>query len=161
MSLAIASQKMPVLPRATSPVPHVFERAFDVEGVGLQGYTEPYVIMEKLATDFPEPLSTVFYTSAYAQRNNVQPTSEQVFQFPDGFTLETIVQRFQIVLRAASVPHVMTPATVGTGPEVVAFKYKPKYPADSYDYANIFLPLLYGALGLVVHQFQGRQIQKT
>ena len=150
-----------------SGVPDLFERVFGGQDFQLDAYTEPHVIMERLATDFPEPLTTRFYTSAYAERNNLQPTGkqdEQVFQFPDGFTLETIVQRFQTILRTASVPHQMAPESVVKGvvkgTEVVTFKYIPKYPVDSSDYANIFLPLLYGALGFVIREFQGKQVQE-
>ena len=159
MTSAIAPLGTPVLPRAASSVPPAFKRAFERERPGLLGYTEPYVIMEKLATDFPEPLSTRFYTSAYAQRNSLQPTSEQVFQFPDGFRLEHIVQRFRTILTAASVQHGMAPEAVDQMAELVAFKYKPRYVPTSPDFKNIFLPLLYGALGLIVQQYQGRLVQ--
>ncbi len=161
MTLAIASRRTQVLPGAMSSVPPAFEKAFGGEGVGLHGYAEPYVIMEKLATDFPDLLSTKLYTSAYAERNNLQPTSEEVFQFPDGFTLEAIVQRFRTILKVVSVPHVMTPETVKMGTEVVTFKYKSNYNVNSSDYKDVFLPLLYGALGLVVKEFQGRPLNET
>ena len=145
-----------------SGVPPVFEKALEgQDSLGLSGYTEPYVIMEKLATDFPDPLTTKIYTSAYAERNHLQPTSEEVYQFPDGVRLETIVQRFQIVLRDASVPYVRTPEIVEMGTEVVTFKYKPRYASTSPDFKNFFLPPLYGALGLVIQEFQGRSLNET
>lgn len=116
------------------------------------------VIMEYLATDYPEPLSTLLYTSDLAQRNEILPTSEKVFMFPDRFTLQDIVTASQRVLRAAGVQFVMEPENIDETIEQVRLEYKPKENPGSDYFYNIFIPLLYGALGTIIKQHEGVEV---
>ncbi len=119
---------------------------------------ESTVIMEYLATDFPEPLTTLLYTSGYAQKHEIVPTSEKVFMFPDRFTLQDIVTASQRTLRAASVPFVMEPKNIDETVEQVRFGYKPKEAPGSDYFYNIFMPLLYAALGTIIKQHEGVEV---
>ncbi len=150
------------LRRAETPVPDVFERAFQVQGVQkLLGYTEPHVIMEHLATDYPDPLSTLLYTSAYAQLNNVQPTSAKVFRFPKELSISDIVKVFRPILRNANIPYAITPGAIDDKTEIVTVNYGPTYGQSSAGSEQIFLPLLYGALDVLIKTCRGAEVQQT
>tara|TARA_Y100000310_G_C20504528_1_gene725747 strand:- start:93 stop:458 length:366 start_codon:yes stop_codon:yes gene_type:complete len=118
---------------------------------------ESTVIMERLATDFPEPLSTLFYTVGYSQRMELIPTSEKVYEFPEGTSLERIAGDFQQILRSASVPFKIEPSTIDADVEWVKLVY-----FQGYDYASDELRrgmrLLDGAIGVLLHQNGGKEI---
>lgn len=119
---------------------------------------ESAVIMKYLATDWPDPLSTLFYTQRYAQKWEIVPTNERVFVFPDRFTLQDIVTASQRTIRAASVPFVMEPENIDETVEQVRFGYKPKEAPGSDYFYNIFMPLLYAALGTIIKQHEGVEV---
>lgn len=146
----------PAVAKPTTTLSPALERTLRSQEVAwLPNFAEPGVIMEYLATDFPEPLTTQFYTSLYAQMHNVQPTSEKVYTFPTQSSLSDIVTALQRTLRIANVQHVVTPQTIDARTEAATFRYTPKYDPASKEFKNVFLPLLYGALGTIIHQFRG------
>ena len=117
------------------------------------------VIMEYLATDYPEPLTTLFYTSAFAQREKVQPTSEKVFEFSGDLTLQELVTRFHSILRPASIPFTSEPQDLDDTVEHVKIRYNPKEGPPSKHFHDVFMPLLYASLGLLIKQDHATQIK--
>ena len=124
-------------------------------------YKTPHVIMEHLATDFLEPVTTQFYTISYSQRVNRRPNSEELFIFPSELSIKQLIPRFQVMLNTAGIVHKLTPETIEDKTELVLIGYTSKHSLFSEAYTQSFLPLLYAAVCTFVKQQRAIKLGKT
>ena len=116
------------------------------------------MLIEYLATDYPDCFTTLVYTMEYASRWEIMPTSEAVFEVPSGITIDTIVRQLQGYLVASGIPFEIEPKNIDEKTEYVKFKYNPTEGPLSKYFSDTFIPFLYSVLGALIKQTNAKQV---
>ena len=147
-------------PKTRTSVPPVFVRAFEEGTSGLQGYGQPYVIVERLALVAPETLHTRFYTSAHATQPGFKPVGRQRFRFPNSHSLSELVDDLHRQLRAMDVAHTVVPDNVDEKTGLAAIEHQLRDGPGSDWFENRFRPVFYGIFNAMVIHYGAVEINK-
>ncbi len=160
MTLAIASRGTPVLPMPRSPVPPVFEKAFEGSDEGIPGYEQPYVIVERLALVAPETLQTRFYTSAYAAQPDFKPLGDVRFRFPNTYSLLELVEDLHSKLSAMELKNNLVPPSIDEKTEFAAIQHILQSGPGSGWFDDYFQSMFYAIFGAMVNYYDAIEINQ-
>ena len=138
----------------SSPGANELKQTLADKGVsGQRGYTEPGVIMDPFAIDFPDPITTTFYVMPDAQTLAKEIDGKEVAFFPKQYSLEDIINGFKQILIGAGIQAQTNPKDIDSKTSFVKFRYGEKYEAAML--TNEAITILNASFEMLSRQYDG------